>query len=861
MIKSAFRCALLAGSAIGLATPALAQEQPPENKVSQSQSAEASTIVVTARRVEERLQDVPISISVFNQEQLAQRNILNAQDLAANTPSLSANGNFGAENTTFAIRGFAQDIGTLPSVGVYFADVVTPRGGSNGQPSGDGLLPGQMFDLQNVQVLKGPQGTLFGRNTTGGAVLLVPQKPTHDNEGYVQMELGNYNMVRLQAVLNLAVSDTFRVRLGVDHQTRDGYIHNVSGIGPDRFSDVDYWGARLGVVGDLTPDLENYLLFTYNRSKTNGPVNKLVAADAGDPATNRAAPLFGILATDQLARQGTGFYNVMQTVIDPHQVIDQWQAINTTTWRSSDTLTIKNIISYSQYKQDTVAPLFGTDFVAPDPALAAYHFPFAMTAAPPGLDTANQSTFTEELQFQGNAMDNRLSWTSGAYLEVSNPLRNVGSRSQFLASCTDNAVNFQCTDPMGQFINDGLVQQGLIPAGLDIIHLGTINTTIGKTAFHDVGLYAQATYKFTDHLKLTGGFRYTWDKQTNTSFRTNTFLNYPVDGPGQLPTPFINVDPASGSFNIVTVNPRCTDPTAVNCTKTLEQKSNAPTWLIDFDYTPTDDILLYAKYARGYRAGTIAPNISAPFNLVKPEKVDTFEAGLKTSFAGAVRGTFNLAGFYNDFSNQQLQVGFNARPGSGQSSTAAPVNVNKSEIWGFEADATITPFRGLDLSAGYTYLRTKIKEIPDFSTFNDPNFTFAAAFHVGDPEVLSPENKFSVSGTYTLPLDESIGRIAFNANYTWRDKMLVNYTDRANLDASVAAFSYLPSLGLLNLNLDWYSVGGSGVDLGAFVSNATNEHYYTFAAGLGDPQVGFETANLGEPRMYGARLKVHFGPK
>src|SRR5882757_2712886 len=198
---------------LGVIAPAFAQD-------------ELTEIIVTARRVEERLQDVPISITVLNQQQIEDRNIVNSQDLASYVPSLSANTNFGSENSTFAIRGFVQDIGTAPSVGVYFGDVVAPRGASNGIPTGDGAGPGSFFDLQNVQVLKGPQGTLFGRNTTGGAVLLVPQKPTSELGGYVEGSFGDYSMKRGQGVVNIPVNDSIRVRLGVDHQSRDGYLNN-----------------------------------------------------------------------------------------------------------------------------------------------------------------------------------------------------------------------------------------------------------------------------------------------------------------------------------------------------------------------------------------------------------------------------------------------------------------------------------------------------------------------------------------------------------------------------------------------------------------------------------------------------------
>ena len=194
---------------LGIAAPAMAQD---------TGGSTNRDIIVTARRTEEKLQDVPISITVFNQKQLADRNVTNAQDLAAFTPSLSTTTGFGTENSTYALRGFVQETGTAPSVGVYFAEVVAPRGASQGFPAGDGAGPGMFFDLQNVQVLKGPQGTLFGRNTTGGAVLLVPQKPKDDFEGYVEASVGNYDLRRLQGVVNVPLGSGARLRVGGDWQ-------------------------------------------------------------------------------------------------------------------------------------------------------------------------------------------------------------------------------------------------------------------------------------------------------------------------------------------------------------------------------------------------------------------------------------------------------------------------------------------------------------------------------------------------------------------------------------------------------------------------------------------------------------------
>ena len=251
-------CAAAAALASGPATAATAAEQ---------EVGKIDEVIVTARRFEERLQDVPISITVFNQQQLTNRNIVTAGDIATYTPSLAANSRWGAESTSYAIRGFVQEGPTAPSVAVYFADVTAPRA-NGGTTSGNGAGVGSFFDLQNVQVLKGPQGTLFGRNTTGGAVLLVPQRPTSTLGGYLEGTYGNFDLARIQGVINVPLSESVRLRLGVDHQSRDGYLKNISGVGPKDFGDINYTALRASAVVDVTPNLENYTIGTYSLSDT-----------------------------------------------------------------------------------------------------------------------------------------------------------------------------------------------------------------------------------------------------------------------------------------------------------------------------------------------------------------------------------------------------------------------------------------------------------------------------------------------------------------------------------------------------------------------------------------------------------------
>jgi iron complex outermembrane recepter protein len=789
----------------------------PSDKLAAGESANGlSEIIVTARRMEERLQDVPISITVFNQQQLSSRNIINSQDLAAYTPSLSANNNFGSQNASFAIRGFVQDIGTQPSVGVYFADVVSPRGASPNIPIGDGAGPGTFFDLQNVQVLKGPQGTLFGRNTTGGAILIVPQKPTSTLEGYVEGSVGNYNMKRIQGVINVPLNDNLRFRMGVDHQQRNGYELNDSGFGPPRLNDVDYTAVRASLVADITPDVENYTILSYLLSDNNGEVQKVIGCNPSTSPTN----FLGQLACAQLQQEqakGAGFFTVQSDLTNPDTRLQQWQAINTTTWRTSDNLTIKNIISYAQLAETLRTAQFGTNFriifppFFPPPGVPIN---FANSTPIPGGKTADESTATEEIQLQGRSLNDRLIWQGGAYFEAVDPLATVGSQSPVLLDCT-NSDTFDCLNPIGA---------------------GSVNYTTSKTRYRNVGLYAQDTYSLTDFLKLTGGVRYTWDWASS----------YAVGKTFEIPTPGTGV-------------PFCTNPdrTLPNCDLRVYERSSAPTWLVDLDYIPVQDVLLYGKYTRGYRAGGTIPGAPPEFSTYKPEKVDTFETGFKTTFHAPVSGTFNVALFYNNFRDQQLQINLDPKPGRPVSPATGILNAGKSRIYGAEVESSINPFDPLTLQVSYTYLNTELQKVTLVQTSAASPYQADAPIRPGDPLVLSPKNKVSVSATYRLPLPQSLGKLSAGAVFTHTDSTIANYIDRNSGIPAIVRLGTLPSLDLLNLNIDWNSVGGSRVDVGVFVTNVADKQYYTFVPGLYGT-IGAETANLGLPRFFGGRVRYTF---
>lgn len=863
MTAGNFRNVLMLGTAIAgiaVAAPALAQE---------ASATDAGEIIVTARRTEERLQDVPISMTVYNQEQLQQRNIAIASDLGTYTPSLTVDQRFGPEKSTYAIRGFVQEGPTAPTVGVYFADVVGVRS-AGGTTSGNSVGAGSFTDLQNVQVLKGPQGTLFGRNTTGGAVLLVPTKPTDNLEGYVEGTYGNYDQKRVQAAFNAPLSDTFRIRLATDINRRDGYMKNRSGIGPKDYNDINYDYFRLSIVADLTDTLENYTIAHYSDSSTNGYASHYAVCDR-----NALSPLEGgsltryataTAACDQIDRQtarGDGPYDVEVGNPNPNIHLRTWQIINTTTWQASDTLKVKNILSYGEFREDAAFQLYSDNFFVSDElfqagqilsaidprisiAPAGTHFDYVKLAKQPGYDASTQSSFTEELQLQGNSPDGKLNYVVGGYLEFSRPMGWNQQRTGIFGDCPDPGT-LDCTTPLGF----ALVAQSRT-----------------RYKFDNHGVFAQGTYNFTDQLALTLGGRWTFDKIVgDTESVRYTLANFPglgvlpasiscndtVNHPGvniALPVVYPGLGQVSGGDGSLDVT---------KCHTQIVNKSNKPTWLIDIDYKPTPDILLYAKYSRGYRQGGI--NFTNPgLETWTPEKVDAYEIGAKTSFRmGSVKGYFNAAAFYNDFTDQQVFASLVPKPEFEQllSGGNGIINAGKTTLKGIEVDASATFFDTLNLSVGYTYLDTKIKELvvpalPDNAPWLDPIPRSA----VGDPLTLSPKHRLSVSGSVKLPVPEKVGDVSFGATYVYTSEQ---FTDTSIIrETGIQELGRIEPTNLVNLNLDWKRMFGSPFDLALFATNVTKE-VYVVSNGGSFTSSGIGDRMYGAPRMYGLRLKYSFG--
>lgn len=800
---------------MGLSGEAASQEQ---TKVTLEE------VIVTAQRRAESQQDVAISMTVLNQDQLSNANMTNTSDLADYTPSLSVNNRFGPENASFSLRGFTTALRTTASVGVYFAEVAAPRG-QNVQTSGDGAGPGTLFDLENVQVLKGPQGTLFGRNTTGGAILFVPRKPADELEGYVEFSSGDFGLRQQQAVVNVPLTDTLKIRLGIDDKNRDGHLNNISGIGADELGNANYTAARLSVLFDATDTIQNYTVVNYSDSETKGTTSRLFDCSTASPTENPLTAFTGPGCRRQLENQRAtgqdGFFDIVSTVSDPIAAIEDLRVINKLSWDITETLTLNNILAYSEFFTENTSDIFGTQFTETQAALIGIgvpgsvadprrEFSAGISVTNPERPVTDQEGRVAELQAQGLNFDSRLDWQAGLYYEDSLPNGVSGNDAAILISCeyatigTGDPSQYNCFDP-----TNGV--------------LGGVSQIRNKTEYRNKAVYAQGTFDILQWLSVTAGARYTWDDtRGEIEFVRHTFAGTVRQEP-------------------------------IVAKERAKQSSEAPTGLLELQFRPFNDVMLYAKYVRGYRQGSVNMAADAGIQTHDAETVDTYEVGAKTSFDWPIPGRFNVSVFDNDFKDMQLQGGY-VSPAKGP--TTAIFNAGSAEIRGVEAEAFFQLYEGLTLALSYSRLLTELLEQENNQAKVEEaggpvaGATFSPSSVEGDTLPFAQEYAYTASLNYTLPLPPAIGAISLGATY-------IGAGEQRQSATGTTPFDVLDPYSLINANASWRDIMGLPLDLNVFATNVQDKEYEVYISGT-DNSLGFSSRQMGLPRMVGARLRYHF---
>jgi iron complex outermembrane recepter protein len=495
--------ACLAAAGVGAAGPARA-----DLATSSSDTAGGTPgleeIIVTARRRDENLQLVPISVAVLNATQLDQQNVLIAADLSRVVPGLSIQSTAANRaDTTFSIRGQGETFGeAAPGVVPYFAEV--PNFGS---ASTSGGAP-PIYDLQSVQVLKGPQGTLFGKNTTGGAVLFVPQMPTDQFDGYIDTRFGNYGTADVEGAFGgPIVGDKLMFRVSGQSLNRDGYtIYQLDGA---KLDNVNRQSGRGILTFKPVENFENTTIYQIQRNRENGSGAVLTAISL-DPAINvNAVPVAAQLQQQLAEQQSLGIRRVLGN--DPEHLVDRdfEGGINTTTWKVDELLTFKNIASYAESQAGQSYDLDATN-------LTLLH-----VLNPPG--NINKQ-LTEEFQAQVHV--GPVNGVLGYYYE--------DVWSPYL---------------LGYRIQEPSIGLGPLAAFGPIADIGDYGSGQSKSR----AVFGQIDWKATDQLALSGGARYTSDPVT--SGISNTVLFLPLIPPPYGPVlPLASSPQLNHTFDAVTWN-------------------------------------------------------------------------------------------------------------------------------------------------------------------------------------------------------------------------------------------------------------------------------------------------------------------
>lgn len=606
--------ALLAGSAFAL--PAMAQSQEPAPQAADATGPTGQTgiadIVVTANRVQTSAQKTAVAINVYSGADLVSRGISNVTALTASDPSINITTT--TDGSYLAIRGVASTDTTQvgdPSVPIARDGFYTNRQFG---------LQSSMYDVARIEVLKGPQGTLNGRNSTGGLVSIITTRPKFENSGYVNAELGTYSTFNGEAGLNYSPSDKLAFRASGIYRRHDGYrrLSGINVIGDDE----DMYSGRFQIAARPTENLSLNLLYQHDDLDSVGSISWKT------PIGQR--PDFG------KARIFPGFFKPYNRLI-VNRV--QWEA------RLDDVLGNLSVI-YAGGRDSTTFrhALDGTSDIYP--AVRTY------------INNERPVTWNHELRISNDPVQ-RLFVQAGYFHfyeknAIINGLYNVSMTGPFA--------------PGGPFA-------ALSTAGRYGVYFDNLIVTTSDAAF------AQGAFAATDQLKLTLGARLTWDKKTRTG--TNITDIQAVGSP--FAPPVVVTGPADGIYPF-------------NGKRKPQASFHA-----GIDFTPSDQILLYGKYDRGYKAGGFnSPDNGQPVPGYQPETIDSFEVGAKTKLMGG-RLIFNVDGFYFNYSNYQGSQ--YTQTGSGSAGT---FNVGSARVYGAEVQASALFGAGGRFDLNAALLNTKM---------------------------------------------------------------------------------------------------------------------------------------------------------
>jgi iron complex outermembrane receptor protein len=789
------RTTALCTAAVGLVAPALADSTATDPAAGGGATEGAlQEIVVTAQRREESLEKTPIAVSVVGADALAQQQIVTEQDLVIAVPGLNVKAGLSSNQLNYAIRGQSLDLFsfTRPGVLPYFNEVQV---GSNATSSG-------FYDLQSIQVLKGPQGTLFGRSATGGAVLLTSQKPTDEFGGYVDATIGDYDSKKYEAAINVPlIADTLLGRVAGFYESRNGYQY-------DTYTGGDVGGFdRYGIRGSLSLHLGAFKndvvvdFASFNGGNTAAVLSSLVPTAAipssflfaggavsdatftqfalaeGAPKGTSLAGAWAAYVAAHPRTNANGIASVLanQLATGPFVVSSNGPnytrnsntiASDIATYDLTDDLQFKNVVGFVHTNTTSAADADGTPYTIDTPIISVE-----------GHD------YSEEAQLIGKAFDHNLTYVTGIYYSHEHEINNLESLLLELPP-------FVPTAPQ-------------------------VNSWTQEDSTY--ALYGQGTYDLTsvtgiEGLGATLGARYTSEK---VQYKTQ---------------------PNDDNYTAALANP-------AESTNQDRNSSNL-SWTAGLQEQFNPNLLAYLVARRSYRDGgfngAVAPYIglgSSGGNAYATETLTDTELGLKfQGLVGSMPFRANIAGYIDWVLNDQ-RVAYtivNLAP------AAISVNVPRAHVEGIEFDGQINPLSWLQLGLSYNY--------------TDAKFTDNVAFVQGTPTLFgtypdTPKYSGSVFSQVTVPIHDTLSGTVRGEVYS---QALSYLSSTANLNPGAV----LPSYAITNFTAG-VEDSKQGWSVNAVLKNAFNRVYYVGGAPVGD-LLGVNSIVPGPPRTFAVELRYKF---
>ncbi|MDB5447798.1 MAG: hypothetical protein JWQ97_3115 [Phenylobacterium sp.] len=843
------------------ALPALAQQ------TGGSQAVALEEVVVTARKREESLQSVPVSVTARTDADLRRQNINTPTELSRTVPSLRiVNGSSSDNSAQIVLRGqTASDnlIGVSQPVGLYEDNVNIPHpfGANNA-----------FFDLQRVEVLKGPQGTLYGRNTTGGAINIITKDADFNGvHGFVEGEYGNYKDSRVGGALNVPFfNDVLAARFAYMHWQREGFGRSsVTGqrFGADKHDDL----FRVSVVFQPISSLRAKLKYEYGQAAHTGPMQENVAISAVPALANAAYLSTALWSNPAVYRsivrdavtagsptQAASLANAVavgKALLDPcigspsvncvgSHVFDDvktWHLVFDVTWDVTDHARLRSITGGHHFTNrkdgdldDVQAQLLEIGYGIGGLALAPSggNFPFPVGRGFELKDDQESTQWSQEFNFSGDFR--RLNWLVGAYGS-----EDLGHGAQTNAFQPDLAAASGRDPGLGS--HDGI-----------------------KADNRTWAVFTQNDYHLTDQLSVTLGARYTEERLAsdladwNYSFTTGLFtcngLRQTATG-GFVATTFLapnQNNPDSCAYGgILTEGPDRVFS---------RRKFTGSSYLASANYQITPDKLIYFKFAKGFRGGAYG---RAHDLMAAPEVAKDIEVGFKGDWFDRRLRT-NIALFQTKYSNKQVSIQTCTATGVPPAGGSCPLgtgfstivrNAAKAKLKGVEAEIIFRPIEHLTLNASASAIDAKFTDWPGAVSTEGAPLGNAAGLDISLGSYGTPNWQGDFNARYDL--DVGPGNLAVTLDYAIRGRIPVTPVTNQAQFPDALEWKIMGSAGVLNGRLQ-YTIPDQGLELGLFATNITNKVWgYTgisanFTAGISHMVVM-------EPRMFGVTVRKTFG--